>query len=98
MVATLIDRIVLTHELLCGPRPISVKDMIALQTANPETFGRSEANAFDIAQKLRGYSKAECRRRGVSMSEPQDTPRATLKWASVKLGKNDYEPVFIEWN
>ena len=83
------------HELLTAPCSVSFKDMNALSTANPQTFG-PEVDAFAAAFALRGWSKAECRRRGVSMSSPQDTLRPTLKWASVKLGRNDYEPIYIE--
>lgn len=96
--ATLVENVVKCHELLTAPRDIGVKDMIALMTANPETFDDRAVTAEDIAAKLRGYSRSECKRRGVSMSPHFDTPRCTLKWASVKMGRNDYEPVLIEWN
>ena len=94
--ASLVEYIVTCHALLTEPKAVDFRGMVALETANPRTF-TGPIDAMAVAAELRGWSKAECRRRGVSMSEEQDTVLPALKWASVKMGRNDYEPIYIEW-
>jgi hypothetical protein len=91
----LIERIERCHELLTAPVPLSVNDMVAIEAANPVKV-KGERDAFSIAHELRGWSRGECKRRGVTISDTFATPISTLTWASVKMGKNDYEPVYFD--
>lgn len=92
--ADIVELVERCYDLLTKPRDIDFKDMTALATANPITT--TNADAVSIACEIMGWSKGEARRRNVSMSAQFATPRSTLKWASVKMGKNEYEPVYIE--
>jgi hypothetical protein len=82
------------HELLTNPCNASFQDMVALETANPIIVPMG-TDAFAIAKELRGWSNKECKRRGVSMSDTFATAAPNLRWAVLKMGRNDYEPVYL---
>lgn len=93
--ADIVSDCIRCHELLTNPQDVDVADLIALHAAYPETF-HGTPDIYAVTHCLFGWSRAETRRRGATMSEQFSTPRPTLKWASLKYGRNDYEPILID--
>lgn len=93
----IVERCQRCHELLTNPMDIGTEDFSALATANPLDVLAPAPSCYDMAAMLRGWSRGECRRRGVSISEEFSTSIPSMKWASLKLGRNDFHPVYIDY-
>lgn len=84
----------MAHSIFASPRPIAMEEMACVLSANPLVYS-SVPTVPQLCHDLRGWSKAEAKRRNVTISSTHPTHLQHVRWASVRLGKSDYAPILV---